>query len=110
MVIGAIPQIEVDQGLVWNAFFVSQGFEVVDGAAIDVDGDLLFQTVCIGFFLGFNSLILYSSLINITSNAVKVNLLFSFCCTSCRNNSDSIFVVAIAMAYNNYIIHIKSLL
>ena len=52
MVIGAIPQIEVDQGLVWNAFFVSQGFEVVDGAAIDVDGDLLFQTVCIGIFSG----------------------------------------------------------
>lgn len=100
VVIGAIPQIEVDQGLVWNAFFVSQGFEVVDGAAIDVDGDLLFQTVCIGIFSGVQLVDIVFVSHNITSNTVKINLLLSFCCTSCRDNSDSISVVAIAMAYN----------
>lgn len=63
MVIGAVSQIEVDQGLIGDAFCVGQRLEVVDGAAVDVDGDLLFQPVRVGVFLGFSSLMLYSSLI-----------------------------------------------
>lgn len=63
MVIGTVSQIEVDQGLIGDAFCVGQRLEVVDGAAVDVDGDLLFQPVRVGIFLGFSSLMLYSSLI-----------------------------------------------
>ena len=48
MVIGAVSQIEVDQGLIGDAFCVGQRLEVVDGAAVDVDGDLLFQPVRVG--------------------------------------------------------------
>lgn len=40
-VISTVSQIEIDQGLVGDAFGFSQRFEVVDSAAIDVDGDLL---------------------------------------------------------------------
>lgn len=63
MVIGTVSQIEVDQGLIGDAFCVGQRLEVVDGAAVNVDGDLLFQPVRVGVFLGFSSLMLYSSLI-----------------------------------------------
>ena len=63
MVIGTVSQIEVDQGLIGDAFCVGQRLEVVDGAAVDVDGDLLFQPVRVWIFLGFSSLMLYSSLI-----------------------------------------------
>ena len=45
MVIGTVSQIEVNQGLIGDAFGVSQRLEVVDGAAVDVDGNLLFQPV-----------------------------------------------------------------
>lgn len=50
MVIGTVSQIEVDQGLIGDAFCVGQRLEVVDGAAVDVDGDLLFQPVRVGIF------------------------------------------------------------
>lgn len=63
VVIGTVSQIEVDQSLIWDAFCVGQRLEVVDGAAVDVDGDLLFQPVRVWIFLGFSSLMLYSSLI-----------------------------------------------
>lgn len=63
VVIGTVSQIEVDQGLIGDAFCVGQRLEVVDGAAVDVDGDLLFQPVRVWIFLGFSSLMLYSSLI-----------------------------------------------
>ena len=63
MVIGTVSQIEVDQGLIGDAFCVGQRLEVVDGAAVDVDGDLLFQPVRVWIFRGFSSLMLYSSLI-----------------------------------------------
>lgn len=42
MVIGAISQVEIDQGLIRNAFGVGQRLKVVDGVAIYIDGDLLF--------------------------------------------------------------------
>lgn len=63
VVIGTVSQIEVDQSLIGDAFCVGQRLEVVDGAAVDVDGDLLFQPVRVWIFLGFSSLMLYSSLI-----------------------------------------------
>ena len=50
MVIGTVSQIEVDQGLIGDAFCVGQRLEVVDGSAIDVDGDLLFQPVRVWIF------------------------------------------------------------
>ena len=50
VVIGTVSQIEVDQGLIGDAFCVGQRLEVVDGAAVDVDGDLLFQSVHVGVF------------------------------------------------------------
>lgn len=50
VVIGTVSQIEVDQGLIGDAFCVGQRLEVVDGAAVDVDGDLLFQPVRVGIF------------------------------------------------------------
>ena len=59
MVIGTVSQIEVDQSLIGDAFCVGQRLEVVDGAAVDVDGDLLFQPVRVWI----SSLMLYSSLI-----------------------------------------------
>ena len=50
MVIGTVSQIEVNQGLIGDAFGVGQRLEVVDGAAVDIDGNLLFQPVRIGIF------------------------------------------------------------
>lgn len=41
VVIGAVSQVKVDQGLIGDAFSFGQGLEVVYGAAIDIDGDLL---------------------------------------------------------------------
>jgi hypothetical protein len=52
MVVSAISEVEVDQGLIWNAFGLCQSLEVVNSAAIDVDGDLLLQTACVGVFSG----------------------------------------------------------
>ena len=42
-VIGAVSQVKIDQGLIGDPLSFSQRFEVVDCAAIDVDGDLLLQ-------------------------------------------------------------------
>ena len=42
-VVSTVSQVKVDQGLIREAFCFGQGLEVVDGAAIDVDGDLLLQ-------------------------------------------------------------------
>ena len=50
VVIGTVSQIEVNQGLIGDAFGVGQRLEVVDGAAVDIDGNLLFQPVRIGIF------------------------------------------------------------
>lgn len=36
MVIGTVSQIEVNQGLIGDAFGVGQRLEVVDGAAVDI--------------------------------------------------------------------------
>ena len=51
-VVSAVSQVKVDQGLIRDSFGFGQGLEVVDGAAIDVDGDLLLQAVCVGVFSG----------------------------------------------------------
>lgn len=100
MVIGAVSQIEVDQGLIGDTFGVSQRLEVVDGAAVDVDGDLLFQPVRVGVFswVQLTDVIFISH--TITSNSIKINTLLGFGCLPCRDNTDAVFVVAVAMAHN----------
>ena len=100
MVIGTVSQIEVDQGLIGDAFCVGQRLEVVDGAAVDVDGDLLFQPVRVGVFswVQLTDVIFISH--TITSNSIKVNALLGFGCLPCRDNTDAVFIVAVAMAYN----------
>ena len=100
MVIGAVSQIEVDQGLIGDAFCVGQRLEVVDGAAVDVDGDLLFQPVRVGVFswVQLTDVIFISH--TITSNSIKINTLLGFGCLPCRSNlSVSIIILYIL---NNY--------
>lgn len=100
MVIGTVSQIEVDQGLIGDTFGVSQRLEVVDGAAVDVDGNLLFQPVRVGVFswVQLTDVIFISH--TITSNSIKINTLLGFGCLPCRDNTDAVFFVAVAMAYN----------
>jgi hypothetical protein len=100
VVIGTVSQIEVDQGLIGDAFCVGQRLEVVDGAAVNVDGDLLFQPVRVGIFswVQLTDVIFISH--TITSNSIKINTLLGFGCLPCRDNTDAVFVVAVAMAYN----------
>lgn len=100
MVVSAISEVEVDQGLIGNAFGLCQSLEVVNSAAIDVDGDLLLQTACVGVFSGvqFTDVVLVSH--KITSNSIKIYSLLGFGCPSCRDNADTVFVVTIAMAHN----------
>ena len=100
MVIGTVSQIEVNQGLIGDTFGVSQRLEVVDGAAVDVDGNLLFQPVRVGVFswVQLTDVIFISH--TITSNSIKINTLLGFGCLPCRDNTDAVFVVAVAMAYN----------
>lgn len=100
MVIGTVSQIEVDQGLIGDTFGVSQRLEVVDGAAVDVDGNLLFQPVRVGVFswVQLTDVIFISH--TITSNSIKINTLLGFGCLPCRDNTDAVFVVAVAMAHN----------
>lgn len=100
VVIGTVSQIEVDQGLIGDAFCVGQRLEVVDGAAVDVDGDLLFQPVRVGVFswIQLADVIFISH--TITSNSIEINTLLGFGCLPCRDNTDAVFVVAVAMAHN----------
>lgn len=100
VVIGTVSQIEVDQGLIGDAFCVGQRLEVVDGAAVDVDGDLLFQPVRVWIFswIQFADVIFISH--TITSNSIKINALLGFGCLPCRDNTDAVFVVTVAMAHN----------
>ena len=100
MVIGTVSQIEVDQGLIGDTFGVGQRLEVVDGAAVDVDGDLLFQSVHVGVFSWIQLIDVIFISHTITSNSIKINTLLGFGCLPCRDNADAVFVVAIAMAYN----------
>lgn len=102
VVIGTVSQIEVDQSLIGDAFCVGQRLEVVDGAAVDVDGDLLFQPVRVWIFswIQFADVIFISHTITITSNSIKINALLGFGCLPCRDNTDAVFVVAVAMAHN----------
>ena len=100
MVIGTVSQIEVNQGLIGDAFGVGQRLEVVDGAAVDIDGNQLFQPVRIGIFswIQLADVIFISH--TITSNSIKINALLGFGCLPCRDNTDAVFVVAVAMAHN----------
>lgn len=100
VVIGTVSQIEVDQGLIGDTFGVSQRLEVVDGAAVDIDGNLLFQPVRIGIFswIQLADVIFISH--TITSNSIEINTLLGFGCLPCRDNTDAVFVVAVAMAHN----------
>lgn len=100
VVIGTVSQIEVNQGLIGDTFGVGQRLEVVDGAAVDVDGDLLFQPVRVWIFswIQFADVIFISH--TITSNSIKINALLGFGCLPCRDNTDAVFVVAVAMAHN----------
>ena len=99
-VIGAISQVEIDQGLIGDAFSFSQGLEVVNCAAIDVDGDLLLQSARIGILPGiqFADIVFISH--NITSNTIKISTLLGFGCLPCRDNTDAVFLVTIAVAHN----------
>lgn len=100
MVIGTVSQIEVNQGLIGDTFGVSQRLEVVDGAAVDVDGNLLFQPVRVRIFswIQLADVIFISH--TITSNSIGINTLLGFGCLPCRDNTDAVFVVAVAMAHN----------
>ena len=100
MVIGTVSQIEVNQGLIGDTFGVSQRLEVVDGADVDVDGNLLFPPVRVGIFswIQLADVIFISH--TITSNSIKINTLLGFGCLPCRDNTDAVFVVAVAMAHN----------
>ena len=57
-----------------DAFCVGQRLEVVDGAAVDVDGDLLFQPIRIGIFswIQLADVILISH--TITSNSIEIDV------------------------------------
>ena len=100
LVVGAVSQIKVDQGLIRDSFGFGQGLEVVDGAAIDVDGDLLLQPARIGVLsrIQFADVVFISH--NITSNSIKISTLLGFGCLPCRDNTDAVFVVTIAVAHN----------
>lgn len=99
-VIGAVSQVEIDQGLIGDSFDFSQRLEVINGAAIDVDGDLLLQPARIGVFswIQFADVIFVSH--NITSNSIKISTLLGFGCLPCRDNTDAVFLVTIAVAHN----------
>ena len=83
LVVGAVSQIKVDQSLIGDALGFSQGLEIVDGAAIDVDGDLLLQPARIGVlpWIQFDDVVFISH--NITSNSVKISTLLVFGCLPC---------------------------
>lgn len=93
MVIGTVSQIEVNQGLIGDAFGVGQRLEVVDG-------DLFFQPVRVGVFswVQLTDVIFISH--TITSNSIKLDALLGFGCLPCRSNlSVSIIILYIL---NNY--------
>ena len=82
MVIGTVSQIEVDQSLIGDAFCVGQRLEVVDGAAVDVDGDpvsythlpaLSLNTISFSLrVMHFTLLILYSEPIRCKPHVVYI--------------------------------------
>ena len=100
MIVSAVSKVEIDQGLIGDSFGFSQRLEVVDGATIDVDGDLLLQPARIGILsrIQFADVVFISH--NITSNSIKISTLLGFGCLPCRDNTDAVFVVTIAVAHN----------
>ena len=52
MVIGTVSQVKVNQGLIGDSFSLRRRHEVIDGAAIDVDGDLFLQPARIRILSG----------------------------------------------------------
>lgn len=49
-VVGTVLQVKINQGLIGDALSISQELEVVDGAAIDIDGDQILQSAFISYF------------------------------------------------------------
>ena len=93
MVIGTVSQIEVDQGLIGDAFCVGQRLEVDDG-------DQFFQPVRVGVFswVQLTDVIFISH--TITSNSIKLDALLGFGCLPCRSNlSVSIIILYILNYY-----------
>ena len=54
---GAVAQIQVDEGLLGDAYLLRLCFEIIDGVAVEVDGDLLFQNFGVGVFLSFGKIV-----------------------------------------------------
>lgn len=43
----AIPQVEIDEALVWNAYVFRYCLEVCDGLFVEPNGDLLLELCCV---------------------------------------------------------------
>ena len=99
-IVRTIPQIEIDKGLIRDSICCRHRLKIIYCAAINVNSDLLFQATCIGIFsrVQFPDIIFISH--KITSNSIKINTLLGFGCLPCRDNTDAVFIVAVAMAYN----------
>ena len=46
----AIPEVQVDQALIGDAYLSGNGFEVVDALFVQADRDLLLELGCVGVF------------------------------------------------------------
>jgi hypothetical protein len=57
---GAIPQVEVDQALVWNSDLLGDRLEVVNRILIQANSDLLFELRSIGILLGFGKIVFFA--------------------------------------------------
>ena len=99
-IVRTIPQIEIDKGLIRDSICCRHRLKIIYCAAINVNSDLLFQATCIGIFsrVQFPDIIFISH--KITSNSIKVSPLLSSGCSSCRNNTNNIFMVTVAMAHD----------
>ena len=55
----AVGKIEVDQCLIRDSRLFGQRFEVLDGVAVEVDGDLAFQFFDIGIFCRLRKIVFF---------------------------------------------------
>ena len=78
----AVFQVQIDQGLVRNAHHFGLLLEVINGIAVNVNGDLFFQRL--GIFLA----LLKSYSLSITQTSLSIIFRFSFCGLSGRDNTD----------------------
>ncbi len=49
-----VSKIKVDKVLIWNTYFGSQTFEVLNNIYTKSKGNLLFQVFCVGIFAAFH--------------------------------------------------------